>query len=40
MVDLGWDSCLRLHGGEHYQGWVVGVGSKVPICNISFCFSI
>ena len=38
MVDLGWDSCLRLHGGEHYQGWVVGVGSKVPICNISFCF--
>ena len=27
MVNLGWDSCLRLRGGEHCQGWVVGVGS-------------
>jgi len=37
-VDLGWDSCLQLRGGEHCQGWVIGVGSKVLICNISFCF--
>ena len=38
MVDLGWNSCLRYRNGEHCLGWVVGVGSKVPICNISFCF--
>ena len=38
MVDLGWDCCLLLRGGEHCQGWVVGVGSKFSICNISFCF--
>ena len=38
MVDLGWDFYLLLRGGEHCQGWVVGVGSKFPICNISFCF--
>ena len=38
MVNLGWDFCLQLRGGGHCQGWVVGVGSKVPIYNISFCF--
>jgi len=36
-ADLSWDSCLRLLGGEHCQGWVVEVGSKVPIYNIFFC---